>query len=128
MWREAVASWKARQVHTEVWDQQQFAEWTQSLMELGQIETPQGYQGGDAPPDSLALQFVPFAQGMLYVGSSAPLSDDDIDLVQISTPDHWHAKILIEAMLAGKDAYREKPLTLTIDEGKLIRRRASSMG
>jgi len=50
------------------------------------------------------------------------LARTDIDVVQISTPDHWHTKILIEAMLAGKDAYCEKPLTLTIDEGKLIRR------
>lgn len=50
------------------------------------------------------------------------LARDDIDLVVISTPDHWHTKILVEAMLAGKDAYCEKPLTLTIDEGKLIRK------
>jgi predicted dehydrogenase len=50
------------------------------------------------------------------------LSRDDIKVLHIATPDHWHTKPLVEAMLAGKDVYCEKPLTLTIDEGKLIRR------
>ena len=50
------------------------------------------------------------------------LERDDIKVLHIATPDHWHTKPVIEAMLAGKDIYCEKPLTLTIDEGKLIRK------
>lgn len=56
------------------------------------------------------------------------LERKDIEAVMIATPDHWHTKIAVEAMLAGKDVYCEKPLTLTIDEGKLIEKIVKQTG
>lgn len=56
------------------------------------------------------------------------LNDKRVDVVMIGTPDHWHAKMVVDACRAGKDVYVEKPLTLTIDEGKLIRKVAQETG
>ena len=56
------------------------------------------------------------------------LDRKDIDAVTIGTPDHWHVKTAIDAMRAGKHVYCEKPLTLTIDEGKQLLKVAEETG
>ncbi len=48
------------------------------------------------------------------------IADKSIDAVIISTPDHWHSQPALEAALAGKDIYIQKPTSLTITEGRLL--------
>jgi myo-inositol 2-dehydrogenase / D-chiro-inositol 1-dehydrogenase len=59
-------------------------------------------------------------QVQAYADYREALQRADIDAVAISTPDHWHAQPIIEAALAGKDVYVQKPLTMTLREGRVV--------
>jgi len=75
-------AWQKAEVITKQWEEEDFLRWTKRLIELGHIENQEKYQGGFEIPQLFHLHFVPFKQGMLYVGNDEPLSTDDLELVQ----------------------------------------------
>ena len=56
----------------------------------------------------------------VYADFRRILERDDIHVLVNGTPDHWHTLVNLGAARAGKDVYAEKPLTLTIDEGRRL--------
>ncbi len=80
--KNTVEYWRKREIYKEHWSKEEFIAWTKSMMELGQVQNAQTYQGSSTPPESLHLHFVPFTQGMLYVGDTSPLTDEKLQLVK----------------------------------------------
>ena len=70
----------------------------------------------DASHVARAQKTFPGAAG--YSDFRKLLERKDVDVVICGTVDHWHTLVAMAAMKAGKDIYCEKPMTLTIDEGK----------
>src|ERR1700680_272540 len=52
--------------------------------------------------------------------------EKDVDALLIATPDHWHVRMAVDALAAGKDVYLEKPVTHTIEEGAALTRAVRS--
>jgi signal transduction histidine kinase len=82
---QTVEAWRKGVVYRQHWNKEDFMQWIEQLMKQDQIQDSRTYQGSAAPPESLDLHFVPFAQGMLYVGSIGPLSEKEIELVKSLT-------------------------------------------
>jgi len=61
-------------------------------------------------------------KGKAYGDFREILARDDIDTVVIATPDHWHVPIAVMAARAGKHAYVEKPLGLTVQQNLICRK------
>ena len=56
----------------------------------------------------------------IYADYRDMLKEKDLDIVEVATPDHWHALIAIEAMKAGADLYCQKPISVDVSEGKAM--------
>ncbi len=78
----AVEHWRMNKVYKEHWNKEEFINWTKSMIELGQVQNAVTYQGSSTPPETLDLHFVPFTQGMMYVGNTSPLTEEKIQLVK----------------------------------------------
>ncbi len=82
LFRATVDHWKKQKVYREEWDKKQFIKFTKSLIDQGLIDSPTRYQAGKDAPEYLALQMIPFEQGMLYVGSAEKLDDEKLAMAK----------------------------------------------
>ncbi|MDX2049145.1 MAG: ATP-binding protein [Chitinophagaceae bacterium] len=78
---KVLSHWKEHKIYTDHWDQSAFAEMAAILVKQGAITTPDQYLDS-IPHGGFYLHFLPFLQGMLYVGNTTHLADDDIKLLQ----------------------------------------------
>jgi predicted dehydrogenase len=74
----------------------------------------------DADAGRLERAAAQFSGAKTYRDFRQVIERNDIDVIVNATPDHWHTLINVAALKAGKDVYSEKPLTLTIDEGRRL--------
>lgn len=82
--KQMLLNWYNKSIFTGHWNQQEFKAFYQEIARQGALGSQEMYETG-FPADGLYLHFVPFLQGMLYVGNSVPLTDGEISLIQSLT-------------------------------------------
>jgi len=79
--RDLLPAWRQKQVAVIHWTKEEFANYTKNLVNDGTVKSEERYVT-EHPDTSLDLHFMPFLQGMLYVGNIAPLTENEMGLVQ----------------------------------------------
>ena len=108
-----VSHWRKKDLYTTHWTKEDFINWTQSMLEFGQIHDKDAYQGTEGPPESLDLHFTPFTQGMLYIGNTNPLDEEEINLATSLTEAFSIAYARYEDFIKLEKAKQDIELTLT---------------
>jgi signal transduction histidine kinase len=76
-----ISHWYKKEIYTDHWDEKAFKEFADNLVKQGAMESSKQYLS-TMPAGGFNLHFVPFQQGMLYVGNLSPLGEEEINLLQ----------------------------------------------
>ena len=76
-----ITHWQKKEIYTDRWDEETFKDFADNLVQQGAMKSSEQYLS-TMPAGGFNLHFVPFQQGMLYVGNVAPLGVDEINLLQ----------------------------------------------
>lgn len=78
---KSLPHWRNQTIYKDHWDKKDFLDWSHELIDKGYIDSEESYRV-DLVPDHLYLYFVPFVQGMLYVGNSESLPKESLSLIK----------------------------------------------
>ncbi|MGN6194916.1 MAG: GAF domain-containing sensor histidine kinase [Ginsengibacter sp.] len=76
-----ITHWQKKEIYTDHWDEEAFREFADNLVKQGAMQSSKPYLS-TMPARGFDLHFVPFQQGMLYVGNITPLGEEEINLLQ----------------------------------------------
>lgn len=109
---EIVKKWRKKEKYQTYWNKKQFIDFMEKLIKVGKVDKPESFKGSAAPPESLYLNFVPFKQGMLYVGNTSSLTAEEIQSVQSLADSFSMAYARYEDFKQLEDAKLQTEITL----------------